>query len=128
MKTMIAILAFTLVLTMSAIAQDYALQIQWGLFITDSGWKDIESSYDIAFGTAPPAFHAGKLGEQHSIFQLNAEQMIIFTFNISALPYNLAYNLPNKRVKVYTNVYWTRFNDGSGWSAPSDWVAITYVK
>ncbi len=109
----------------------YELEINWGAFIDDSKWQAVSSFAAIEMnGIADPVIHASKLGDQQIQFQLTEETKVLFLFNISSLPFNLAYNLPKKKVKVYTNIYWIRYRDVSNteWSEPSDWVAITYVK
>ncbi len=121
------VLIIVLMFASLAFAQDYETQIKWSM---DSDWSAIASSYDIGEGVAPANPHASKLGEQHHAFQMG-DQFIIFTFNIATLPYNIAYNLPDKRLKVYTNYYYLRFRAiGGEWSEFNiyDWVAITYVK
>jgi hypothetical protein len=114
----------------TANASDYQTQISWGPNITESGWTDIASTNTIVDGIAIDSSYASKLGIQSKEFQLNDTQKIVFSYTITALPYNLAYNLPFKRIKVYTNVYWLRFKDvtAATWSDPSDWVAITYIR
>jgi len=110
--------------------QEFQLQICWGPSITDSGWQDIASAFLFEEGIAEAMPYAGKLGQQFSEFQLDEDTKVTAIFNISQLPFNLAYNLPKKKIKVYTNWYWVRFKPigESTWSEPSRSVAITYIK
>jgi hypothetical protein len=109
----------------------HSLQINWGPFIDEAGWADVQCSSEIFNGTMPPHSYASKLGTQKTAFQVTDEQYIVFTFMVDKLPANLAYNPPSRKKNlVYTNYYWCRFTSSEVgvWSEQSEWKSITYIK